>query len=148
MFKFAVRSLPRSAKAVKSLVPSTPRSITTASKTTLKIVPSAFTNKNLNFINNPNDQLSFLRRNYSSLSKEDVTKRVYAVLDGFAKQKNNEITAQANFATDLGLDSLDVVEALVAIEEEFDFEIPDADADNMKTVGQVIDFILAHPEAN
>ena len=148
MFKFAARSLPRSATVIKSLVPSSTRSIATgAIGSSFKIIPSAFTNKNLNFINNPNSQLTFLRRNYSSLTEVDVSKRVYDVIKGFKKAQSTEITDDLNFSLDLGFDSLDIVEVLVAVEEEFDFEIPDADADEIKTVGQIIDYIVKHPEA-
>ncbi|ODV59875.1 acyl carrier protein, partial [Ascoidea rubescens DSM 1968] len=84
----------------------------------------------------------------SSLTKDDVSKRVYDVIKSFEKTKDIEISNELNFATDLGLDSLDVVEVLVAIEEEFDFEIPDNDADEIKSVGQVIEYIVNHPEAN
>lgn len=86
---------------------------------------------------------------YSTLPKEDVSKRVIDVVRNFDKiAPNSEISAATNFATDLKLDSLDTVEVLVAIEEEFDIEIEDKDADEIKTVGQAIEYISSNPDAN
>ncbi len=53
----------------------------------------------------------------------------------------NEVTPEANFIEDLGADSLDTVELVMAFEEEFDIEIPDEDAEKMMTVGQAIDYL-------
>lgn len=53
----------------------------------------------------------------------------------------NTVTLDANFSTDLGADSLDTVELVMAIEEEFDIEIPDKDAEQISTLKQAVDFI-------
>jgi acyl carrier protein len=53
----------------------------------------------------------------------------------------NEVTPQANFIEDLGADSLDTVELVMAFEEEFDIEIPDEDAEKMTTVGMAIEYL-------
>lgn len=53
----------------------------------------------------------------------------------------DEVTLEASFINDLGADSLDTVELVMALEEEFDQEIPDEDAEKMDTVGKVIDYI-------
>ena len=55
--------------------------------------------------------------------------------------KIDEITPQASFVDDLGADSLDEIEILMSIEDEFDIEIPDEDAVKMKTVKEVTDYI-------
>lgn len=55
-----------------------------------------------------------------------------------------EVTIQAHFVNDLGADSLDTVELVMALEEEFDTEIPDEQAEKIQTVGQAIDYIQAH----
>ncbi|MBI3548035.1 MAG: acyl carrier protein [Elusimicrobia bacterium] len=55
-----------------------------------------------------------------------------------------EVTPQAHFVNDLGADSLDTVELVMALEEEFDTEIPDEQAEKIQTVGQAIDYIKAH----
>lgn len=57
------------------------------------------------------------------------------------------ITPTASFAKDLNLDSLDTVEVVVAIEEEFGIEIPDKEADEIKSVNQAVEYILAQPDA-
>ena len=51
------------------------------------------------------------------------------------------VTMEASFIDDLGADSLDIVELVMALEEEFDIEIPDADAEKVTTVGDVVDYI-------
>ena len=53
----------------------------------------------------------------------------------------SEVTLEASFDDDLGADSLSQTELVMAFEDEFDFEIPDSDAENIKTVQQVIDYI-------
>ncbi len=55
--------------------------------------------------------------------------------------KPEEVTPNASFVDDLGADSLDTVELIMALEEEFSIEIPDEDAEKMKTVGDVIKYI-------
>ena len=52
-----------------------------------------------------------------------------------------EVTPEASFIEDLGADSLDVVELVMAFEEEFDLEIPDEDAENISTVQEAVDYI-------
>ena len=56
------------------------------------------------------------------------------------------ITMDAVLIDDLGADSLDIVELIMALEEEFDTEIPDADAEKIVTVGDVVDYIKDHVE--
>ncbi len=55
--------------------------------------------------------------------------------------KPEEVTPNASFVDDLGADSLDTVELIMALEEEFNVEIPDEDAEKMKTVGDAIKYI-------
>ena len=55
--------------------------------------------------------------------------------------KEDEVTNQASFVDDLGADSLDTVELVMALEEEFETEIPDEDAEKIKTVQHAIDYI-------
>lgn len=58
-----------------------------------------------------------------------------------------QVTPDANFQNDLGLDSLDAVEVVMALEEEFGFEIPDNEADKINSIRQAVDFIASHPQA-
>ncbi|OVE79173.1 acyl carrier protein [bacterium I07] len=53
----------------------------------------------------------------------------------------NEITPEASFIDDLGADSLDTVELVMAFEEEFDLEIPDEDAEKLTTVGSALEYL-------
>ncbi|WP_342590226.1 acyl carrier protein [Clostridium muellerianum] len=57
-----------------------------------------------------------------------------------------EITMEASFIDDLGADSLDVVELIMALETEFDLEIPDEDAEKITTVSDVVEYIKNHTE--
>ncbi len=56
----------------------------------------------------------------------------------------DEIKPESSFIEDLGADSLDIVELVMAMEEEFEVEIPDEEAENIKTVGDAINYIKAH----
>lgn len=58
----------------------------------------------------------------------------------------NEITMESGFVDDLGADSLDIVELIMALEEEFDMEIPDEDAEKITTVGDVVEYIKTRVE--
>ncbi|APQ95528.1 acyl carrier protein [Clostridium botulinum] len=58
----------------------------------------------------------------------------------------DEITMESSFIDDLGADSLDIVELIMALETEFDLEIPDEDAEKISTVGDVVDYIKSHTE--
>ena len=55
-----------------------------------------------------------------------------------------EVVPEASFVDDLGADSLDLVELIMSMEEEFDIDIPDEDAEKLVTVKDVFDFIAAH----
>lgn len=58
-----------------------------------------------------------------------------------------QVTPNAHFQNDLGLDSLDAVEIVMALEEEFGFEIPDNEADKINSIKHAVDFIASHPQA-
>ena len=58
-----------------------------------------------------------------------------------------EVTPDASFVDDLGADSLDTVELVMALEEEFETEIPDEEAEKITTVQQAVDYIKAHVKA-
>ena len=57
-----------------------------------------------------------------------------------------EVTMDSSFVDDLGADSLDIVELIMALESEFDIEIPDEDAEKASTVGNVVEYIREHIE--
>ncbi|MBL6687630.1 MAG: acyl carrier protein [Pseudomonadales bacterium] len=58
--------------------------------------------------------------------------------------KESEVTLEASFVEDLGADSLDTVELVMALEEEFETEIPDEEAEKITTVKEAVDYIEAH----
>ena len=58
-----------------------------------------------------------------------------------------EVTPDASFVDDLGADSLDTVELVMALEEEFETEIPDEEAEKITTVQQAVDYIKSHAKA-
>lgn len=62
--------------------------------------------------------------------------------------KEEEVSNDASFVDDLGADSLDTVELVMALEEEFETEIPDEDAEKITTIQQAIDYITTHLEAH
>ncbi|KAF9460811.1 acyl carrier protein [Collybia nuda] len=84
----------------------------------------------------------------AGLSRETIQSRVFDVLKGFEKVDPTKLTVASSFTNDLGLDSLDAVEVVMAVEEEFAIEIPDAEADEIQTVQQAIDYIAKTPEAH
>ncbi len=59
-----------------------------------------------------------------------------------------EVNPEASFVNDLGADSLDTVELVMALEEEFDLEIADEEAEKLDTVGKAIDYIKSHVKAS
>ncbi len=59
-----------------------------------------------------------------------------------------QLTPEAKFIEDLGADSLDIVELVMALEEEFGIDIPDEDADKLKTVGDAMNYLKAHVTAS
>ena len=69
------------------------------------------------------------------------------LVKNFDKVDPAKVTPTSHFNKDLGLDSLDAVEVVMAIEEEFVVEIPDAEAEKILTVEDAINFIVAHPQA-
>ncbi|NIP58686.1 MAG: acyl carrier protein [Gemmatimonadetes bacterium] len=59
----------------------------------------------------------------------------------------DKVTPEASFVEDLGADSLDTVELVMAFEEEFGIDIPDEDAEQMRTVGDAIEYMKKHQES-
>ena len=75
------------------------------------------------------------------MSSEEIFERVKAIIVEQLGVTDTSVTMEASFIDDLVADSLDIVELVMAIEEEFDIEIPDSDAEKVVTVGDVVDYI-------
>ena len=75
------------------------------------------------------------------MSSEEVFEKVKGIIVDRLGVAETAVTLEASFIDDLGADSLDIVELVTAFEEEFDREIPDADAEKVVTVGDVVDYI-------
>ena len=75
------------------------------------------------------------------MSTEEVYERVKKIIMEQLGTVETGISMEASFLDDLGADSLDIVELVMALEEEFDIEIPDTDAEKVVTVGDVVDYI-------
>uniref|UniRef100_A0A5B7AB03 Acyl carrier protein n=1 Tax=Davidia involucrata TaxID=16924 RepID=A0A5B7AB03_DAVIN len=81
------------------------------------------------------------------LDKEEVIERVLDVVKSFPKIDPSKVTPDVHFQKDLGLDSLDNVEIVMALEEEFKLEIPDKEADKIDSCTLAIEYIYNHPMA-
>ena len=77
----------------------------------------------------------------------DIDARVKEIIVEQLGVAPEEVTNEASFINDLGADSLDTVELVMALEEEFDMEIPDEEAEKLQTVGQAVDYIKSHVSA-
>mmetsp|Transcript_16813 Transcript_16813/g.25223 ORF Transcript_16813/g.25223 Transcript_16813/m.25223 type:complete len:120 (-) Transcript_16813:226-585(-) len=95
-------------------------------------------------------QMALAARQFSTagtfLDTGEVTARVIDVVGNFEKVDSSKVQPSTTFAS-LDLDSLDIVEVVLAIEEEFALEIPDAEADKMTSIADAVAFIAAHPQA-
>ena len=78
------------------------------------------------------------------MSSEEVFEKVKEIIVEQLGVADTSVTMEASFIDDLGADSLDIVELIMALEEEFDTEIPDAYAEKIATVGDVVDYIKEH----
>eukprot|EP00616_Rhizochromulina_sp_CCMP1243_P009641 CAMPEP_0118962700 /NCGR_PEP_ID=MMETSP1173-20130426/939_1 /TAXON_ID=1034831 /ORGANISM="Rhizochromulina marina cf, Strain CCMP1243" /LENGTH=218 /DNA_ID=CAMNT_0006910989 /DNA_START=39 /DNA_END=693 /DNA_ORIENTATION=- len=83
----------------------------------------------------------------SFLDKKEVTERIMMVVSNFEKVDTSKVNPEAKFKDDLDLDSLDAVEVVLGIEEEFALEIPDAEADKILSVADAVEYIANHPQA-
>lgn len=78
------------------------------------------------------------------MSSEEIFEKVKGVIVEQLGVAEGNITMKASFIDDLGADSLDIVELIMSLEEEFDIEIPDSDAEKVVTVGDVVEYIKDH----
>lgn len=81
------------------------------------------------------------------LEKHEVVERVLSVVKSYPKVDPSKVTSDVHFQKDLGLDSLDTVEIVMALEEEFKLAIPDEEADKIDSCNLAIEYIYNHPMA-
>lgn len=70
-----------------------------------------------------------------------VFEKIKLILAEQLEVNAEDLTLETNIAKDLGADSLDVVELLMSIEDEFEIEIPDEEIENIRTIGELVDYI-------
>ncbi len=80
--------------------------------------------------------------------KTEFVEKVKQIISEQLGVDEGEVTASASFVDDLGADSLDQVELVMALEEAFDLEIPDEDAEKIRTVQDAIDYIDKHAKVS
>jgi acyl carrier protein len=77
-------------------------------------------------------------------SRDEVFERIREVLAERLSAEESDITEEANFQEDLGADSLDLVEMIMELEDQFGIKIPDEDAQQIQTVGQAVEYVTSH----
>ena len=78
------------------------------------------------------------------MTAQNIEAKVKSIIADQLGVGEDEIKPESSFIEDLGADSLDIVELVMAMEEEFEIEIPDEEAENIKTVGDAIGYINRH----
>ncbi|XP_067613035.1 acyl carrier protein, mitochondrial isoform X4 [Eurosta solidaginis] len=97
----------------------------------------------INILVNQSIYKSYVVRNYSSgkRSMEEIKDRVLKVISSYDKVTADKLSVDSHFINDLGLDSLDHVEVIMAMEDEFGFEIPDSDAEKLLKPADIIKYV-------
>ncbi len=78
------------------------------------------------------------------MEKEELLNKIKNIVADKLSIGEDQITEEASFIDDLGADSLDTVELVMALEDEFDLDIPDEEAEKLTTVGKAIAYVLAN----
>ncbi|RHZ75611.1 hypothetical protein Glove_212g41 [Diversispora epigaea] len=105
------------------------------------------TNANTIITNN----IFFSPRFYSAeagLTRSNIEARIIDIIKSFDKVDPKKVSPHSKFADDLGLDSLDTVEVVMNIEEDFSIEIPDKEADEIRSIKDAVDYISKRDEAH
>ncbi|NES68325.1 MAG: acyl carrier protein [Okeania sp. SIO2D1] len=75
------------------------------------------------------------------MGQDEILDKVQTIVADQLEKEKEEVKPESNFASDLGADSLDTVELVMALEEEFEIEIPDEEAEKISTVQAAVDYI-------
>lgn len=78
------------------------------------------------------------------MSQAETAEKIKSIIVEQLGVAAEEVTPEASFIEDLGADSLDIVELIMALEEEYDIEISDEDAEKIQTVGDAINYVASH----
>jgi len=76
------------------------------------------------------------------MNKDELFAKIKSIVADKLSISEDQITEEASFIEDLGADSLDTVELVMALEDEFDLDIPDDEAEKLTTVGKAIEYVL------
>jgi acyl carrier protein len=79
---------------------------------------------------------------------QQLTEKVNSIIGERLGVDNTSLVPEANLLDDLGADSLDVVELVMALEEEFNIEVPDEDVEGIRTIGDIVQYVGSRIEAN
>mgnify|MGYP001099800393 FL=1 len=80
------------------------------------------------------------------MERDELLAKIKTIVADKLSISEDQVTEEASFIDDLGADSLDTVELVMALEDEFDLDIPDEDAEKLTTVGKAMDYVLAKSE--
>ena len=78
------------------------------------------------------------------MERDELLAKIKAIVSDKLSISEDQVTEEASFIDDLGADSLDTVELIMALEDEFEIDIPDEEAEKLTTVGKAMDYVLAN----
>ncbi len=78
------------------------------------------------------------------MNEQEIFDKIAAILQDHFQLAEGQVTRELNFKKDLDADSIDIVEFVLELEDTFNAEIPDEDAENIQTVGDAVSYIMAH----
>jgi len=78
------------------------------------------------------------------MERDELLQKIKVIVADKLSISEDQVTEEASFIDDLGADSLDTVELVMALEDEFDMDIPDEDAEKLTTVGKAMEYVLGH----